>query len=133
MTLDAAAVIRHISTEIGTRFVGWRPRGDPAFRVGEEPVACAPLLYSAATGPDGVHGRLVRHGTSYLIPGVYELPSFAIVGPDDEDRARIICEASGPAIPLINPRQIFQLPQIVVGCDDEPALSQWAEDGRDAH
>jgi aminopeptidase YwaD len=164
MTLDAAGVIRHISTEIGSRFggstgdeetarylaeifaalpcdvetqefgfIGWRPKGEPAFTVGKEAVACAPLLYSAATGPDGVQGRLMRHGTSYLIPGVYELPSFAIVGPNGEDRARIICEASGPAISLINPRQIFQLPQIVVGGDDEPTLRRWAAEERDAH
>jgi hypothetical protein len=164
MALDAAGVIRHISTEIGSRFggsagdeetgrylaeifaelqcdvetqefgfVGWRPRGEPTFAVAEQTVACAPLLYSAATAPGGVEGRLVRHGTSYLIPGVYELPSFAIVGLHGEDRARIICEASGPAISLINPRQIFQLPQIVVGHDDEAALTRWADEGRQAH
>ena len=164
MTLDAEGVIRHLSTEIGTRFggsdgderaarylaqtfdelgcdvlfqefsfIGWRPNGTPSLSLGSLPVDCAPLLYSAATGPDGVKGRLVRHGMTYLIPGVYELPSFAIVGPNGEDRARIICEANGPAIPLINPRQIFQLPQVVVGSHDEAVLGRCAQDGAAAH
>jgi aminopeptidase YwaD len=165
MTLDAEGVIRHLSTEIGTRFggtegderaarylaeifadlgcdvvsqefsfIGWHPNGPPRLSLGTARVDCAPLLYSASTGPDGVSGRLVRHGMAYLIPGVYELPSFAIVGPNGEDRARIICEANGPAISLINPRQIFQLPQVVVGSNDEAVLERWAqEDGGATH
>lgn len=155
VALDAEAVIRHLSVEIGGRFggsagderaaeylasiftdlgcevrrqefsfIGWRPGDSPHLRVGAATIDCAPLLYSAATGPDGVRGRLVRHGTTYLIPGVYELPSYAIVGADGQDLARIICEASGPAISLINPRQIFQLPQVVVGSDDGPAIER---------
>lgn len=106
-------------------FIGWRPGRRPTLTLGSEHVDCAPLLYSAPTGPDGVSGRLVRHGVTYLIPGVYELPSFAIVGPDGKDRARIICESNGPAISLINPRQIFQLPQVVVGSGAHAALEQW--------
>lgn len=161
MTLDAEGVIRHLSTDIGTRFggsegdeqaarylaeifaqlgcdvlrqefsfIGWRPNGPPSLTLGPARVDCAALLYSASTGPEGVSGRLVRHGMTYLIPGVYDLPSFAIVGPNGEDRARIICESNGPAISLINPRQIFQLPQVVVGSQDEAALERWVhEDG----
>jgi hypothetical protein len=110
-------------------FIGWRPGEPPRLRVGETAIDCAPLLYSAATGPDGVHGRLVRHGTTYLIPGVYELPSYRVVGPEGEDLARVICEANGPAISLINPRQIFQLPQVVIGTGDGPILERLAADG----
>jgi aminopeptidase YwaD len=156
--LDGEGVIRHLSTEIGTRFggtdgdeaaarylaevfadlgcdvlrqefsfIGWRPGRPPTLALGSDQVDCAPLLYSAPTGPEGVSGRLVRHGVTYLIPGVYELPSFAIVGPDGDDRARIICESNGPAISLINPRQIFQLPQVVVGSGARDALEQWTQ------
>src|SRR5262249_26296510 len=71
-------------------FIGWRPGGQPSLTVAGTSFDCAPLLYSAATGSDGVDGRLVRHGTTYLTPGVYELRSYAIVGPDGEDRARVI-------------------------------------------
>jgi aminopeptidase YwaD len=110
-------------------FIGWRPNGVPSLSVAGSSVDCAPLLYSAATGPEGVRGRLVRHGTTYLIPGVYELPSYAIVGPEGEDRARVICESNGPAISLINPRQILQLPQVVVGSDDGPLLERLSADG----
>lgn len=160
MTLDAEAVIRHLSVEIGGRFggsdgderaadyltsiftdlgcevrrqefsfIGWRPGDPPQLRIDGATIDCAPLLYSAATGAGGVRGRLVRHGTTYLIPGVYELPSYAIVDADGQDLARIICEANGPPISLINPRQIFQLPQVVVGSGSGPALDRLIADG----
>jgi aminopeptidase YwaD len=160
VALDAQAVIRHLSVEIGGRFggspgdeqtaeyltaifadlgcdvrrqefsfIGWRPGDPPHLRIDAATIDCAPLLYSAATGTDGVQGRLVRHGTTYLIPGVYELPSYAIVGANGQDLARIICEANGPPISLINPRQIFQLPQVVVGSDDGPAFDKLLADG----
>jgi hypothetical protein len=105
-------------------FIGWRPNGNPSLRVAGRSIECAPLLYSSATGATGVRGRLVRHGTTYLIPGVYELPSYAILGPGGEDLARVICEASGPAISLINPRQLFQMPQVVVGSREHMPLER---------
>lgn len=128
-----AAIFAELGCEVRRQefsFIGWRPGEPPQLHVGATTIDCAPLLYSAATGADGVHGRLVRHGTTYLIPGVYELLSYAIVGSAGEDLARIICESNGPAVSLINPRQIFQLPQVVIGTDDGTILEGLLADGR---
>jgi aminopeptidase YwaD len=113
-------------------FIGWRSTYAPVLRVlgdRERVLDCAPLLYAAPTPAGGLRGRLVRHGRVALIPGVYDLPAFSLLDRDDRVRARILVEQGGPAIPLINPRPMFRLPQVVVGCDAEDELAALADQG----
>lgn len=106
-------------------FIGWEPTR-PARVTLLEPelgvLAAAPLLYSAATPEEGVTGRLVRRGQVHLIPGVMELPCFDLIAADGTRLASIVVESRGPAIPLINPRPMYQLPQVVIGADDYKRL-----------
>lgn len=165
MTLNAEAVIRYLSTDVGERFggspgdakaaaflvdafstlgcavrvqefsfIGWRPGAPPRLRLlapEEHEIPCAPLLYSASTTRSAVRGRLARHGTAFLIPGVYELPAYSIIGSDGYELGRIICEMSGPPISLINPRPLFQLPQVVVGSGEQALLERLLEGSRE--
>jgi Iap family predicted aminopeptidase len=64
-----------------------------------------------------------------LIPGVYDLPAFSLRDTERRDRARIIVELSGPAIPLLNPRALVRLPQVVVGSEAEDELHRLASSG----
>jgi aminopeptidase YwaD len=114
-------------------YIGWRPLDTPSLRVfGSETdgaIDCSPLMYAAPTPGGGLRGRLVNYGTASLIPGVYDLPAFSLVDAEGRDRARIIVELSGPAIPLINPRAIMRLPQVVVGSEARDRLAELAADG----
>jgi aminopeptidase YwaD len=113
-------------------FIGWRPTRAPSLRVlddSERVFDCEPVLYSAPTPAGGLRGRLVRHGRVALIPGVYDLPAFSLLDVQDGELARIIVELGGPAIPLINPRPMFRLPQVVVGSESEAELVALADRG----
>lgn len=106
-------------------FVGWeltRPAQVTILEPHEVELDAAPLLYSASTPEDGVTGRLVPRGYAHLIPGVMDLPSYDIVNEDGVRLASLIVEQDGPAIPLLNPRPMFRLPQIVIGEDDHARL-----------
>jgi hypothetical protein len=113
-------------------YVGWRrlaPSRLRTFAPSSVTLPCAPLLHSAPTPPGGVRGRLSRRGTAYLIPGVYELPLYALVDDRGADVGRVIVELDGPAIPLVNPRALFQAPQVVVGSEHGPDLDALAAAG----
>jgi len=112
-------------------FVGWeqtRPARVSVLEPYEAVLDAAPLLYSASTPEGGVRGRLVPRGRTHLIPGVYDLPSYDIVNENGARLASLIVELDGPAIPLLNPRPMFRLPQIVIGVQDHARLEAFLSD-----
>lgn len=116
-------------------FIGWDLRAAPSVRItSPRPRECsaAPIIYSSSTPPGGVTGRLEWHGLKSLIPGLYEMPCYRIVDRHGEYLAQLIVETGGPAIPLLNPRPMFRLPQIVIGIDDHEFLQGLLRNGGDA-
>jgi aminopeptidase YwaD len=85
-------------------------------------IPVSPLLYSASTPPEGCTGTVVHRGITALVPGVMEMPIYDLIGGDGSRLASLIVEINGPTIPLINPRGMLQMPQVVMGCEDQPRL-----------
>jgi aminopeptidase YwaD len=106
-------------------FIGWVLDQWPVLEILSPPVqeiAAAPLLYAGPTPPAGLSGRLVPRGVTSLVPGVMDMPIYDVVGGAGERLASVIIEIHGPAIPLINPRPMLQLPEVVVGVQDRKIL-----------
>lgn len=98
-------------------YTGWELIEEPTLEIVEpveETLDVQPLLWSAGT--DGrIEGSIKRVGRKSLIPGLngYELPLYEF-----NDEAEIIACEEDHAIPLINPRPLYQTPQFVIS---EPA------------
>lgn len=106
-------------------FIGWQPRDVPRVSIlapSKHQCTAAPIIYSSSTPPGGVTGRVVWHGYKSLIPGLYDMPAYAILGDRGEYLAQLIVETKGPAIPLLNPRPLYRLPLIVIGLADHEYL-----------
>ncbi|TCP57476.1 peptidase M28-like protein [Tamaricihabitans halophyticus] len=110
-------------------FVGWSATSTPTVEILKptaESIAAAPVVYSApATDLEGV---VARHGTKTLIEGLYEMPTLAVLGADAQPQAFLVINESG-AIPLINPRPLYRVPQFVIGKDDADRLLESIDAG----
>jgi aminopeptidase YwaD len=106
-------------------FIGWRIDQWPSLEIlspDQISIEAAPLLYSASTPPEGVTGTLIHRGRTSLVPGVMDMPIYDVVLDDGERVASLVAELNGPAIPLLNPRPMLQIPQVVIGLDDSIRL-----------
>jgi aminopeptidase YwaD len=115
-------------------FISWQPDGAPRLRVVKPSVHeldVAPMLYTASTPVGGLRGHIAPYGRAILIPDVFELDTFALIGDDGSDLARIYVRGGGRAIPLQNARPMYRQPQVVIGEQDAAALRALAADGND--
>jgi aminopeptidase YwaD len=112
-------------------FIGWRSLRAPSVTVSSPSVrkfSAAPIIYSAATPPDGVSGVVRYHGKKELIAGLYELDCYVLLA-DSHPLAHLVVGPTGDAISLLNPRPIIQLPMIVIGTEDHAFLQSALGDG----
>ena len=106
-------------------FIGWSIDQWPTLEISSPikwQIPVSPLLYSASTPPEGATGIIALRGTTALVPGVMEMPIYDIVSEKGDRLASLIIEVNGPTIPLINPRAMLQIPQVVIGCEDRRRL-----------
>lgn len=115
-------------------FIGWLPEGDPSVMLltpERRTCSTAPIIYSASTPEGGIRGRVVWQGYKELIAGLYEMPTYAVIDDQGDYLAHLVVETKGPAIPLLNPRPIFRLPQIVIGLQDHQYIQRTLEAGKE--
>jgi Iap family predicted aminopeptidase len=115
------------------RFVGWSLTREPTVTITapeRRKCSAAPIIYSGSTPSEGLTGRLMHHGVKRLIPGVYEMTSYALVNDAGDQLAVLIGADSGSAIPLLNPDPIYQTPLVGIGADDAVFISSQLEDGK---
>lgn len=114
----------------GFTYTGWEMVEEPQLRI-ESPVEgeleVKPLLWSGSTEGKDVCGEITRIGEKSLIPGLdgYELPLYSI-GADRE--AEVIACHEDHAIPLINPRPLYQRPQFIISQPDQQHLETLLEE-----
>lgn len=116
----------HLPTDVQRfKFIGWQIDRWPTLKILspiQTSLEAAPLLYSDSTPTEGVSGFLIHRGNTALVPGVMDMPIYDIVSENQERLASVIVELDGPAIPLLNPRPMLQLPQVVIGIQDKEQI-----------
>ena len=113
-------------------FIGWGIEQWPTLQIltpEQIEIEVAPLLYSGSTPSEGSTGSVVPRGVTFLIPGVMDMPVYDIVGENGDRLASLIVETSGHAIPLLNPRPMLRLPQVVIGSQDSRRIDRLLERG----
>jgi hypothetical protein len=111
------------TTRQGFTYTGWEMVEQPRLRIEtptEEELDVKPLLWSGSTDGE-IRGELTRVGEKSLIPGLdgYELPLYSI---GNNREAEIIACEEDHAIPLINPRPLYQRPQFIISQPDQQRL-----------
>lgn len=134
---EAAEYLQGVLTSLGIEnerqgftYTGWEMVEEPQLRIEspiEEELDVKPLLWSGSTGGTPVHGTLSRIGEKSLIPGLngYELPLYSV---GDDRQAEIIACEEDHAIPLINPRPLYQTPQFIISQPDQQRLESLLDD-----
>ena len=128
----AAAAIQDRFEQLGvpTRsqkvpFVGWKLLGEPTLVLASSPsksLQTAPVIFSGPTESGGVTGKVVRWHQKSLIPGLYDLPLYALIDEHGDAVAQVVVADSERAIGLLNPDPRFRLPTVVVGGQDQHNL-----------
>lgn len=114
--------------------VGWEQTEAAAVRI-QAPVAVdfavGAMSFTASTPAGGASGRLVRIGTSYMMPGVVEWPKYAIVDGAGRETAFILGQSDGPAYPIPDsyPHPLLMSPTVNIGQEDARRLDGWLAAG----
>ena len=104
-------------------FVGWSATSTPQLQVLEphpRAVPAAPVVYSAPA--QQLRGQLARLGQRALIEGLYEMDTLAVLDEEGAPAAVLVVNPRGGAIPLINPRPLYRMPQLVIAKEDAEVL-----------
>lgn len=106
-------------------FIGWQLDQPPVVRVTDPEVRelrAAPIVYSSSTPLGGVSGLVEPFGIKRLIPGLYEMQTFAVRMSDGDIAAKLVDSEAVDAIPLLNPDAIYREPLIAIAADDAQYL-----------
>lgn len=115
-------------------FIGWVPLDKPQLSLlapVEEDLLTAPLLFSGSTPVEGISGRLVTYGVKYLIPGVYDMPTYEVLDENDNLLAQVVVNNGGDPIALLNPRSKFPVPAVVMSQKDHERVAAWLAKGQE--
>ena len=118
------------------QFVGWEhtvPASVMVLAPERVELAAGPMSFTASTPGGGVTGRLVRIGTSYLMPGVIEWPQYAVVDGSGREVAYVLGRAEGRAFPIPRtyPHPFLMLAAVNVGGEDARRIDAWLEAGEE--
>lgn len=110
------------------RFLGWEPTRNASLRF-LRPEACSapvfPFIWSDATPPNGVEGRVERVGRMNII-GLFEWDKYAIVDTrTGEHLAYLAARDDGPAVSMAQSSATFTMPLVAVGRRDLQAIRRW--------
>jgi hypothetical protein len=116
------------------RFLGWEMT-EPAQLTFLSPetreVPIYPFIWSDATPPQGVEGR-VRHAGRINIIELFEWDKFALLDPNTgEALGYLAARGDGPAVSMPQTSPIFTFPIAVVGRDDYAAIKRWEAAGQE--
>lgn len=115
-------------------FIGWVPLDEPQLKFlapVQEELLTAPLLFSGSTPVEGVQGKLVKYGVKYLIPGVYDMPTYEVLDDDGSLLAQVVVNNGGDPIALLNPRSKFPVPAVVMSQKNHERVSSWLDEGQE--
>ncbi|SHF42865.1 Peptidase family M28 [Seinonella peptonophila] len=115
-------------------FIGWVPVDEPELKLlspVQEDLLTAPLLFSGSTPVEGVIGRLVKYGVKFLIPGVYDMPTYEVLDDEDNLLCQVVVNSGGDPIALLNPRSKFPVPAVVMAQKDHERVSRWLDEGKE--
>jgi aminopeptidase YwaD len=113
-------------------FIGWTLTRAPTVTITSPEAhdcSAAPIIYSGSTPDTGVTGRVTRHGIKRLIPGVYDMTSYAVIDESGNLAALLIAAEVGSAIPLLNPDPMYRTPLVAIGADDAAFLESGLDSG----
>jgi aminopeptidase YwaD len=115
-------------------FVGWEPKGTPELEI-LSPISkvliTAYLLFSGSTPSSGIKGKLTYHGVKGLIPGVYDMPCYNVLGEEGEILAQVVVNSGGDPIALLNPRAKFPIPAVVMSYEDHLRVQELLKENHD--
>lgn len=115
-------------------FIGWEPKGTPELKflspISKE-LKTAYLLFSGSTSSEGVKGKLTYHGIKGLIPGVYDMPCYNVLGEEGDILAQVVVNSGGDPIALLNPRAKFPIPAVVMSYEDHLYVQELLNEGHE--
>jgi len=114
-------------------FIGWELDRPPMVRVVDPDVRelrAAPIVYSSSTPPGGVSGFVEPFGVKRLIPGLYEMQTFAVRTGHGDIAATLVDSEAADAIPLLNPDPMYREPLIAIATDDAKYLHRMCSNTR---
>ncbi|MEH7525488.1 M28 family metallopeptidase [Bacillus sp. JJ1503] len=115
-------------------FIGWEPKGSPDLEILypiSKVLKTAYLLFSGSTPSTGISGKLTYHGIKGLIPGVYDMPCYNVLGVEGEILAQIVVNSGGDPIALLNPRSKFPIPAVVMSFEDHLHVQELLNEGHE--
>ncbi|MDQ0271724.1 M28 family metallopeptidase [Cytobacillus purgationiresistens] len=114
-------------------YVGWEPKGTPELEI-ISPISkvlkTAYLLFSGSTPNSGIKGKLTYHGVKGLIPGVYDMPCYNVLGDEGDILAQVVVNSGGDPIALLNPRAKFPIPAVVMSYEDHLHVQELLKEGK---